>query len=638
MELAFRTGAHQQTAVAVAQKGPDVLRLRIEHDLDFPVRALAVDLAVRRRPGVDDTVAVDPDREDLRFLGGEELRDGTGVGTGGYLQHLARVAGAGGEATVRAGEGEQEGLGEGGELLRALRQSQNAQAIDADVDEFAGKERGLTVGPPDLDFGGGGGPGAAEQQACRRGESRGGTASAPHGAVPGRIWRSIRNRPSSGVPRSRPCSLTIARFRARGSPCSGDACQIERTVAGRSGIGRPSTISPRAGTTPSAASRLWDLKDRSRSQLVLERGGPGWLKLKPGGVDADAVAHEQVVTAGATVLGHHHVQRLLETVAAMPAQIEDDLDRIARADTAGRCLSPLDRDRARRVALSQGQVDALDLHRLVVRVHQGAHQRDQVEGGARAGVRTVEDLAQRHVGVASQPQRAGHVEAALAAAVRGRVERLHRRDADQRRQHDGQVGEPEIETAGLAVRRLDVDRHRDRPGLGAERAPEPGEAILVEGADHGSDVAEPGRAVEPGNDADHLDRRHRHAQGSHAEIGVAHGQHFAVLDPGHRAADGELQVTVDQDARDRAARAELGCVGRLGAPGGSGGEHPADRLAEAQRGDRGAAAAPVGRRQQSPELLRHDFADRLGHVLRRFEKLPHRALERRGRAGSGQTE
>ena len=40
MELAFRTGAHQQTAVAVAQERPDVLRLRVEHDLDLAVRAL----------------------------------------------------------------------------------------------------------------------------------------------------------------------------------------------------------------------------------------------------------------------------------------------------------------------------------------------------------------------------------------------------------------------------------------------------------------------------------------------------------------------------------------------------------------------------------------------------------------------
>ena len=73
VQLPFRAGRHQQAAIAGAQERPDVLRIRVEELFDLALRPLPVDLAVRRRTGVHDPVAVDPDREHFGFLGGEEF-------------------------------------------------------------------------------------------------------------------------------------------------------------------------------------------------------------------------------------------------------------------------------------------------------------------------------------------------------------------------------------------------------------------------------------------------------------------------------------------------------------------------------------------------------------------------------------
>ena len=321
----------------------------------------------------------------------------------------------------------------------------------------------------------------------------------------------------------------------------------------------------------------------------------------------------------------------------MPPEIEHDIYRVAGVNPPRRGLGALDLHRPHAVALTQSQVDALDLDVFVVRVDQRPDQGEQVERGARPGPRTVEGLLQRHVFVATQAQRAGHVQAALAAAVRSGFERLHRRNADERGEHPRQIGESEIEAAAVAVRRLDPDRHRDGPRLGADPSPQAREAVLVEGADHRAYVAEPHRAVQPRHDPDHFHRRHRHPQWAHTEVRVAHRQDFAVLDPGHGTADRQLEVAVDQDARDRAAGTQVRHPGGVGAAGRRGGEHSAHRIAEAQGGDlRTPTASPVRRRDERAKLLRDDLPNRRGDVVGGLEHLLHGPVERPQRARSRQ--
>ena len=150
-QLALGTGRHQQTAFAVAFDFPDVGLVGIVEHRGLAV-GVAVHLAVGRAAGVDRALGVRPHREHLGLLGGEQHLDLAALVD---AQHAAGVAGPDHPA-VAAGKRrrrEQERLLDRRQSFGAMRQSQDAERVDADRVELAGAERLLRLGEEQADLG-----------------------------------------------------------------------------------------------------------------------------------------------------------------------------------------------------------------------------------------------------------------------------------------------------------------------------------------------------------------------------------------------------------------------------------------------------------------------------------------------------